>query len=56
MGTLKFILLYLDPGTGSLIIQLLIAGVTAVLFFFRNVREKIFGFIKNLRKKNENVG
>jgi hypothetical protein len=30
------ILLYIDPGAGSLVIQALIAAVVSVPFFFRN--------------------
>lgn len=51
MNTLNFILLYLDPGTGSLIIQLVIAGVTAAFFFLKNVREKVFNFFKSFKNK-----
>lgn len=30
------ILLYIDPGAGSLVIQAIIAAIVAVPFFFRN--------------------
>tara|TARA_B100001057_G_C22825862_1_gene941392 strand:+ start:676 stop:825 length:150 start_codon:yes stop_codon:yes gene_type:complete len=33
--------LYIDPGTGMVIIQLLVAGFASLLVFFKNVREKI---------------
>lgn len=39
--------LYIDPGTGMILIQLIVAGVTSVLVFFKNIREKI----KNLFKR-----
>ena len=39
--------LYIDPGTGMIIIQLVVAGFASLLVFFKNVREKI----KNLFKK-----
>jgi hypothetical protein len=39
---------YLDPITGSIIIQLIFAGVATVVVFFR---EKVFGIFK--RKKIE---
>jgi hypothetical protein len=32
---------YIDPGTGSYGYQLLIAGVTGVLFFFASIKRKI---------------
>jgi hypothetical protein len=51
MGTLGFILLYLDPGTGSLIIQLVIAAVTGAVFFIKSIREMILSYFKNLRYK-----
>jgi len=48
---------YLDPGTGSYFLQLLIAGLLGALFFiksfwkgvartFKNVFSRVFGFIK----------
>ncbi len=33
--------LYLDPGSGSMIIQLIIAGVLGALFFFRGYWRKL---------------
>jgi len=41
------ILLYIDPGTGMILIQMIIAGFASVLVFFKNIREKV----KNLFKK-----
>ncbi len=32
---MDFVLLYIDPGSGSLIIQAVIAGLVAIPFFFR---------------------
>lgn len=37
---------YLDPGSGSLIIQMLVAGVAAVSYFFRH---SIGNFFRKLR-------
>ena len=34
-------LLYIDPGTGMILIQLIIAGFASVLVFFKNFRKKI---------------
>ena len=40
---------YLDPGSGSLILQALLAGLAAVIAFFK----KIKNYVKNLfTKKN----
>lgn len=33
---MDFVLAYIDPGSGSLVIQALIAGLVAVPIFFRN--------------------
>jgi hypothetical protein len=31
-------LLYVDPGSGSYLIQAIVAAVTGALFFFKNIR------------------
>jgi hypothetical protein len=45
---------YLDPGTGSIILQAIIAGATAffayIVFYYR----KIKSFLKNFFNKNSN--
>jgi hypothetical protein len=51
MTKIGMVLLYLDPGTGSLIIQFIIAGVTGAIFFFKNIREKIMLFFQQFRNK-----
>jgi hypothetical protein len=40
-------LLYLDPGTGSLLIQFIIAAVSGILIFFKQIRQ----VIKNLHNR-----
>ncbi|MGE5548787.1 MAG: hypothetical protein ACM33T_17925 [Solirubrobacterales bacterium] len=47
---------YLDPVTGSFLIQGLIGGVAALLAGFRSVRERVFGFFRrgNADQTNEN--
>jgi len=40
-------LAYIDPGSGSLIIQALIAGVVAIPFFFR---QQIGRFVRAVRR------
>lgn len=42
---------YLDPGSGSFIIQILIAGIVSMAFFIRNFWSQITGFITNLFKR-----
>lgn len=44
---------YVDPGTGSIIIQALAAGIAAVAAFWANLKFKIFGKKKNLKKDNK---
>ncbi len=31
-------LLYIDPGSGSYLVQAIVAGATGFLFFFKNIR------------------
>ena len=38
--------LYIDPGTGMILLQLVIAGFASVLVFFKNIREKIKNFFR----------
>ena len=47
------IILYVDPGSGSYLFQLLIAGFLAVAFFFKTIKYKIQSlFNKLFSKKN----
>jgi len=34
---MQHILLYIDPGSGSYLIQMIIAGILGVAFFFKNI-------------------
>lgn len=46
---------YLDPGTGSMIIQLLIAGVLSALVFFRQIwhgTKNLFAKLTGRGKRN----
>ncbi len=50
------ILLYIDPGTGSLFIQVLIAGAVSLLMFFKNIKLVLMSFWNktfNSKKKDE---
>ena len=42
---------YVDPGTGSLILQALIAGGVSALAFFASFRRKILSFFKGQKEK-----
>jgi hypothetical protein len=41
---LTIFFLYLDPGTGSLIMQALIAGALGISMFFKNIKYYILSF------------
>jgi hypothetical protein len=46
---------YLDPGTGSIIVQVLVAGVLGALFtiknFYRTIKDFIIGIFKGRASK-----
>ena len=42
------ILLYIDPGSGSYLIQAIIAGVLGVAFFFKNIIFVIKSFFQRI--------
>ena len=42
---------YIDPGTGSMVIQVVIAGFLAGLFIFKSYLRRLKAFIANLWKK-----
>lgn len=43
--------LYIDPGSGSYLVQLIIAAILGISFFFKNFRYKIKSFFT--RRKPE---
>jgi hypothetical protein len=45
---------YIDPVTGSVLIQGLIGGAAAILASIRSVREKVLGLFT--RKKSDHLG
>jgi hypothetical protein len=49
-------LLYLDPGTGSYLVQVIAAAVLGVTFFFRNIRNYIRSIFtrKNKEESKDN--
>lgn len=47
----KFFLLYTDPGSGALLLQLLAASLLGGLFYIRKVRDKILSVV--FRKKSD---
>ena len=46
------ILLYVDPGSGSYLIQMLIAAILGALFYFKNIWWKIKAFFWKSKKED----
>lgn len=46
-------LLYIDPGSGSYIIQVIIAAVLGIAFFFKNIGLYIKSFFYRFFKNNK---
>jgi hypothetical protein len=44
---LAYILAYIDPGAGSLVIQAIIAGIVSVPFFFRTRLRAVLDRVRN---------
>lgn len=50
-----FYFLYIDPGSGSYLVQVIVAGALGVVFFFRNIKTYIRSiFTRSSKKKNDN--
>lgn len=47
-------LLYLDPGSGSYLVQVIVAAVLGVAFYFRSAWWKIKSFFTRSGKENAN--
>jgi hypothetical protein len=45
------VILYIDPGSGSYLVQVVIAGVLGIVFFFKNIRLYIKSFFTRSSKK-----
>ena len=50
---MHFFLLYIDPGSGSYILQLIIAAVLGVSFFFKNFWLTIKSYFTGKKPKKE---
>ena len=46
-------LAYIDPGTGTLILQVIIAAVTGMMIFFRQTVGRFFGFFRGARNADD---
>jgi hypothetical protein len=42
---------YIDPGSGSFMIQMLLAGFFTLLFMLKNLRTKVVTYVRSLFKK-----
>jgi hypothetical protein len=52
---MQYFLLYIDPGSGSYLIQMIIAAVLSMAFFFKNFWYKIKSFfVKRKPEEDEN--
>ena len=48
-------LLYIDPGSGSYLVQVIVAAALGVAFFFRNIKNYIKAFFtRNSKNTNDN--
>ena len=47
-----FILLYVDPGSGSYLVQVIIAAILGALFYFKNLWWKIKAFFFRPKKED----
>lgn len=50
---MHFYLLYIDPGSGSYILQMIIAAVLGVSFFFKNFWYNIKAFFTGKKTKKD---
>ena len=48
--------MYFDPGTGSMVVQMLIAAIAGVGAFFVTFKTNFMSFVKGIFKKNEKKG
>jgi hypothetical protein len=46
-------LLYVDPGSGSYLIQALVAAITGFVFFFKNIRMYVRDKFQRLFRKKQ---
>ena len=52
MNPFPHVLAYIDPGSGAMLYQILVAGGLGMLFAFKRLREKILGIFSR-KKDNE---
>lgn len=47
-------LLYVDPGSGSYLVQVIAAAALGIVFFFKNIKLYIRSFFGRFSKKSKN--
>jgi hypothetical protein len=47
---------YIDPGTGSMLLQMLVAGLLGVVMVMRRFRERLFGLFTRKRDDTPRAG
>ena len=52
MHKIAWVLLYLDPFTGSLLVQFLIAAISGIILFFQKIKLRIKYLFYRIFKKN----
>jgi hypothetical protein len=45
-------LLYIDPGSGSYLVQMIIAGILGAMFYFKNMWRKIRSFFSKTKEED----
>ena len=48
------ILLYVDPGSGSYLVQMIIAAIVGAMFYFKTLWWRVKSFFSKPRKEPEN--
>jgi hypothetical protein len=48
---MNLLLLYVDPGSGSYLVQMIIAAVLGAIFYFKNIWWKIKSFFTKNKKQ-----
>jgi len=46
-------ILYIDPGSGSYLVQMIVAGALGVVFFFKNIMLYIRNFFSSFSRKKK---
>jgi hypothetical protein len=48
---IKYVYAYIDPGSGSVYLQIIFSIIIAIVFWFKNITIIIKSFFKNIIKK-----